>query len=100
MSLSQSQTEQLKRLKFACRRGLAETEVILMAYWQHLVNQSTNDLTSGSTNEVQFRQACQLFEQLLAENDQQLFEWLLSPQQAPDEYAALIQHMRTDYLKK
>lgn len=96
MSLSQSQTEQLKRLKFACRRGLAEVEVLLMAYWQHLANQSTNDLTS----DVQFRQACHLFEQLLAENDQQLFEWLLSPQQASDEYAELIQHMRTDYFKK
>lgn len=71
-----------------------------MAYWQQLANQSTNDLTSGLTNDVQFRQACQLFEQFLAENDQQLFEWLLSPQQAPDEYAELIQHIRTDYFKK
>lgn len=96
MSLSQSQTEQLKRLKFACRRGLSEVEVLLMAYWHQLANQSTNDLTS----DVQFRIACQLFEQFLAENDQQLFEWLLSPQQAPDEYAELIQHMRTDYFKK
>lgn len=63
-----------------------------MVYWQQLANKPTND--------EQTRQECQLFERLLAENDQQLFEWLLSPQQAPAEYAPLIQRIRSHFLEK
>jgi len=84
--------QQLKAMRLNCRRGLAEVETLLMAYWQQLANRSTEDV-----NNLHERQ---LFEQLLTKNDQQLFEWLLSPQQAPTEYALLIQRIRTHFLEK
>lgn len=82
----------LKALKLSCRRGLPEVELLLMAYWQYLANSPKQ----GS----EVSEECQLFEQLLMESDQQLFEWLLSPQQAPSQYSRLVGRIRSHYLKK
>lgn len=82
----------LKALQLGCRRGLPEVELLLMAYWQFLANPSTDELN--------LTEDCQLFEQLLMETDQQLFEWLLSPQQAPSHYSGLVERIRSHYLKK
>ncbi|PLA74543.1 hypothetical protein CYQ88_05540 [Hydrogenovibrio sp. SC-1] len=81
-----------KAMQLNCRRGLAEVEVLLMAYWQQLANKPTDDRS--------LLQECQLFERLLLENDQQLFEWLLSPTQAPTDYRGLIARIRAHYLEK
>lgn len=81
-----------KAMQLNCRRGLAEVEALLMAYWQQLANKPSDDTS--------LLQECQLFEQFLMENDQQLFEWLLSPAQAPADYRGLIARIRAHYLEK
>jgi succinate dehydrogenase flavin-adding protein (antitoxin of CptAB toxin-antitoxin module) len=79
-------------MQLNCRRGLSEVEALLMAYWQQLANKPTDNMG--------LLQECQLFERLLMENDQQLFEWLLSPAQAPTDYRDLITRIRAYYLEK
>jgi antitoxin CptB len=75
-----------KQLKMACRRGNAESELLLNAYLEHLIQQqaSYHDL--------------QPFESLLETNDPSLLTWLMQPESAPKHFQPLIQKIKTAYL--
>jgi len=102
---AESQQACLNRLKFQCKRGNLETELLLIAYIDKLAMQSAE------------RKIC--FENLLNESDQALFNWLLphtlqrplsnknSPQDSmqntpissiPEQYRTLIADIRDNYL--
>lgn len=86
----------LKSLKNNCRRGNSETEMLLMAYAEFLGTPKA--LSHQTLNEN--AEEIALFEQLLAEDDGQLFDWLLSPEtSAPKQFFALIQRIRANFLK-
>lgn len=72
-----------KKLLNGCRRGNAEVEELLRPYVLCIDSEAVANQ----------------FEDFLEENDQHLFEWLLNPQQAPEKYAELIDHIRSHYLK-
>ena len=91
----------LNRLKFQCKRGNLETELLLVAYIEKLVDKSAEQV--------------RCFENLLTESDQDLFYWLLkksiatqnsqqntSKNQAyggvPEQYQNLIADIRNNYL--
>lgn len=71
-----------KRLLNSARRGNAEVEMMLVPYIHSL-------LTLPEPHS---------FERLLNENDQQLMEWFMQPNSAPNNYLSLIQDIRTYYL--
>lgn len=56
--------QEIKRLRWQCRRGMLEVDLILMRYLERRYVQA-----SGA------EQAC--FERLLQESDQRLFDWLM-----------------------
>lgn len=74
---------QTKALSNACRRGNAETEMLLKPYVSQL-----------STAEER-----ELFARLLEQEDQTLFEWLMNEEQSPDEFKNLIHNIREHYLQ-
>ncbi|BBN60606.1 succinate dehydrogenase assembly factor 2 [Hydrogenovibrio marinus] len=78
-------TEELQRkaLANACRRGNAETEVLLKPYVSQLKNEDERIL----------------FARLLEQEDQALFEWMMDEMQAPDEFRELIRNIRRHYLQ-
>lgn len=78
---------QIKAIRLNCRRGNSETELLLQAYIDYLAQ--TEDLEA--LNELS---------KLVAENDQDLFHWLMTPAKAPQQYQALIDRIRLQYLKK
>lgn len=73
---------QKKALANACRRGNAETEMLLKPYVSQL----------GTAEERE------LFARLLEQEDQTLFEWLMDARQAPNEFKSLVQTIRVHYL--
>ncbi|MDG6773105.1 succinate dehydrogenase assembly factor 2 [Thiomicrorhabdus sp. ZW0627] len=89
-----NQTEQawLRRMLFLCKRGNLETELLLSAYSLTLLHACEADR--------------RLFEQLLLESDQALFNWLLKDPSAnnvtgheiPTCYQGLIDAIRNNYL--
>ncbi|MBN2865666.1 MAG: succinate dehydrogenase assembly factor 2 [Thiotrichales bacterium] len=102
---TENQQACLNRLKFQCKRGNLETELLLIAYIEKLVTQPAE------------RQTC--FENLLNESDQALFNWLLphteqqtevrtkintdsqqrqSISNVPEQYRTLIADIRDNYL--
>lgn len=68
----------LKRLKMrSMRRGIKEMDIILSRYADDMLDQmGTADLD--------------LYESLLSENDQDLYQWVSGQQPAPDHLADLI----------
>jgi antitoxin CptB len=59
---NESPADQYRRLAWQCRRGIKEVEVVLVPFFeQHFLNLSRADQ--------------QLFEQLLLEQDVDMFEW-------------------------
>lgn len=92
----QNQQACLNRITFQCKRGNLETELLLIAY----VEKCIKPIFDQSEKTV-------LFEALLNESDQALFNWLLphSPEtknQAmsviPVQYRTLIADIRNNYL--
>lgn len=75
----------LKRMRLAARRGNQETDLLLNGFLDRL------------TTHTAFAHA-ELFEQLVQQDDQTLFEWLLRPQHAPDGFRELIEQIRKIYL--
>lgn len=72
---------ELKRLRWRCRRGLRELDVLLNGYLERL-------LVSSAAPE---RHA---FGRLLEESDMELYDWLTGRCRAPDDgYAALIERI-------
>lgn len=76
--MSEPRETKIKRLKMrSMRRGIKEMDVILMAYSQaHLDDMSDANLD--------------LYDQMLEENDHDLFLWVSGQQATPDEYLDLI----------
>lgn len=59
---NESPADQYRRLAWQCRRGIKEVEVVLVPFFeQHFLHLSRDDQ--------------QLFEQLLLEQDVDMFEW-------------------------
>ncbi|MPQ76400.1 succinate dehydrogenase assembly factor 2 [Hydrogenovibrio sp. JE_KL2] len=77
-------TEELQRkaLTNACRRGNAETEILLKPYVSQLKNDDERTL----------------FARLLEQEDQALFEWMMDESQAPQAFRGLIGNIRAYYL--
>ena len=90
-----SHLERIKMLKLACRRGNAETEALLLAYWQDLHQQAQ----TGTLSHPNLDQTLTQFEQLLQTNDQDLMQWCLRPETAPDDWQDLIEKVRAVYLQ-
>lgn len=97
----ESQQACLNRLKFQCKRGNLETELLLVAYIEKLADQPAEQI--------------RCFENLLTESDQDLFYWLLPQSMAtqdlqqkptknkannrvPAQYQNLIADIRDNYL--
>ena len=72
---------ELKRLRWRCRRGMRELDVLLCGYLERL------SVTGAPPDQ-------QLFERLLGESDMDLYDWLTRRCRAPDdEYAALVERI-------
>lgn len=109
---SQNQHPCLNRLKFQCKRGNLETELLLIAYVENCIEPTSNQAFNKIFNKVstQLQQQSEqltLFEALLNESDQALFNWLLphsleTEKQAvsaiPAQYRTLIADIRYNYL--
>jgi len=78
---SESPEHRLKRLKMrSMRRGIKEMDLILGPF----ADKGLASLDSA---------ALDLYEQMLGENDQDLYQWFSGQKTTPDEYAALIAHV-------
>lgn len=77
---------QIKAIRLNCRRGNSETELLLQAYIDHLAEKPDPE-------------ALHELSTLVAENDQDLFHWLMTPTDAPHHYQTLIERIRQTYLK-
>ena len=73
--------DKIKRLQWQCRRGMLEVDLVVKRY-----------LTEDFAQAKDAEQAC--FEDLLRENDQNLFDWLTGKSQPEEKYVALITKMR------
>ena len=78
---------QIKAIQLNCRRGNSESELLLQAYIDLLAEQPDP-------------KALQELSVLVAENDQDLFHWLMTPAKAPQQYQTLIERIRQAYLKR
>ncbi|MDG6777873.1 succinate dehydrogenase assembly factor 2 [Thiomicrorhabdus sp. zzn3] len=92
-SAYQAEQAWLKRMHFQCKRGLLELELLLTNYLPLVLQQS--------------KQQQQLFERLLRENDQSLYNWFFpdsasrfapTPLKTSSDYQALIDSIRNHYL--
>ncbi|RCU51850.1 MULTISPECIES: succinate dehydrogenase assembly factor 2 [Corallincola] len=73
--------EKLARLKWACRRGMLELDVILEPFVPEYPNLSAQDQ--------------QTFERLLTRDDPELFAWFMGHEHCDDEaLAAMIKRVR------
>jgi antitoxin CptB len=91
-----SPLERLKMLRLACRRGNAETEALLLAYWQDLHHR----VQTGALSQPALDKTLTQFEQLLQTNDQDLMQWCLRPDTAPEDWQDLVEKVRTVYLSE
>ncbi|MCA1775191.1 MAG: succinate dehydrogenase assembly factor 2 [Paracoccaceae bacterium] len=74
----------IKRLRMrSMRRGIKEMDLILIDY-------STRRLDTLSDAEIE------TYDALLAENDQQIYAWILGTDPAPEPYAPLIAELRAN----
>lgn len=72
--------QKMKRLRWQCRRGMLEVDLILMRY----VEQSYAQAAAAE-------QVC--FERLLEESDQRLFDWLMGKAEPDLVFQALVKKM-------
>ncbi len=78
---SESPEHRLKRLKMrSIRRGIKEMDLILGPF----ADKGLAALDAA---------ALDLYERMLGENDQDLYQWFSGQKTAPDEYVALIKHV-------
>lgn len=73
---------QLKALANACRRGNAETEMLLKPFVSELKTQAERDA----------------FARLLEQEDHALLEWMMDATHAPQAFAELIGRIKQHYL--
>lgn len=88
MNHNQSQNHQawLNKLRLAARRGNLETELLLNAF----IDKQLTSCTESSRFEA--------FSQLLEQDDQTLFDWLMHPDACPADYQPLVLKIRQTYL--
>ncbi|MDQ7080519.1 MAG: succinate dehydrogenase assembly factor 2 [Paracoccaceae bacterium] len=80
---SETPEHRLKRLKMrSMRRGIKEMDLILGPF----ADKGLAGLDPA---------ALDLYERMLAENDQDLYQWFSGQKATPDEYVALIEHVST-----
>ena len=100
MTHYQNQQACLNRITFQCKRGNLETELLLIAYVEKCIKPIFDQQPLPS-------EKIALFEALLNESDQALFNWLLphsleTENQAnsaiPAQYRTLISDIRNNYL--
>jgi len=72
---------ELDRIRWQCRRGLLEMDLIL----QRFLAEDFDSLTSGELA---------LFKELLGEVDTVLLAWVMGQEEAPRRYDALIRRMQ------
>lgn len=65
-------SEQLKRLRWQCRRGMLELDLLFLAFFDHVF-------------ETLSQHDQQVFERLLKCNDQELYNWLIKHESVQDE---------------
>lgn len=76
--MTETPENRIKRLKMrSMRRGIKEMDLILTAF---------ADENLAGMDEP----GIELYDQLLHENDQDLYQWVTSQQAAPDKYSSLI----------
>ena len=76
----------LSPIRLAARRGNLEAELLLDAYIDKVLRQQNNpELISQ-------------FSQLLEQDDQTLFDWLMHPDSSPPRFQPLITDIRKTYL--
>ncbi|MGQ8365084.1 succinate dehydrogenase assembly factor 2 [Glaciecola sp. 1036] len=77
------EAKRLARLKWACRRGMLELDVLLMPF----VEQAFDDLS--------YQQKV-VFEKLLTSDDPDLFAWFMGHQKCPQpDFAQMIETVKT-----
>ncbi len=73
--------QEIKQLRWQCRRGMLEVDIILMRYVEQRYEQASEE-----------EQAC--FERLLQENDQRLFDWLMGKAEPDPVFQTLVSLLR------
>lgn len=73
--------DNLSKLRWACRRGMLELDVLLGNFLEEAYGRLNND--------QKYR-----FVELLKINDPQLFNWLLGAEIPPDEFASIVTMIR------
>ena len=71
----------MKHLRWQCRRGMLEVDLLVMRYLEQCYEQAS-----------EAEQAC--FELLLQENDQRLFDWLMGKKSPEKPFQDLIKKMK------
>lgn len=76
----------LNPIRLAARRGNLEAELLLNAYIDKVLSQQYKP------------ELIHEFTQLLEQDDQTLFDWLMHPNACPPRFQSLITHIRQTYL--
>ena len=85
--MTETHEARIKRLKMrSMRRGIKEMDLILQAYAEHHLD----DMDDANLT---------LYDALLQENDQDLYQWVTGQATAPDGYRALIQDIAQTFQK-
>lgn len=80
--MSEDRATRLKRLHMrSMRRGIKEMDLILSRFW----TEAGGDLSDAELD---------LYEALLGENDQDLYQWVSGQAAAPDHFAELVLRLR------
>lgn len=74
--------DELKRIKWQCRRGMLELDVLL----ERFVDNKYRGLSESDKS---------LFDELLSENDQDLFMWFTAKAAPLDKYGKLVEQIRS-----
>ena len=75
-------TIEISRLRWACRRGMLELDVLLGVFLEEAYSKLP-------------REQQEQFEQLLSCNDQELFEWLTGKREPDPEFKTMVEQVRT-----
>ena len=85
--MTETPQARIKRLKMrSMRRGIKEMDLILQAYAERTLDQMDD---AGLT----------LYDALLQENDQDLYQWVTGQSPAPQDYRALIEDIAQTFQK-
>ena len=74
-------TIEISRLRWACRRGMLELDVLLGVFLEEAYSKLPKEQQEQ-------------FEQLLSCNDQELFEWLTGKREPDPEFKTMVEQVR------